>query len=109
MNPKVQDIQSLLSDCISKTVPVESCQERSMKLLLDPEGILPPIQYVGGRIIEMFDRDPKISISEIISLCRQPARFFILYSQIVDKRGMPEFPENIVQKMSTLLRGERGN
>lgn len=105
LNQMMQEVQSLLSDCLSKTVPVESCEERLMKMLLDPEGILPPIQYIGGRIIEMFDKDPKINRSEIITLCKQPAHFFNLYSQIAKKHEMSIFPDYLIQKISTLLRG----
>jgi len=104
LNQMIQDIWSLLSDCLSKIVPVESCKDRLMKILLDPEGMLPPIHFVGGRIIETFDKDPKINRSEIINLCKQPAHFFALYSQVAKKHGMPAFPENLVEKISTLLK-----
>jgi hypothetical protein len=104
LNQMVREIQSLLSDCLSKVVPVESCKDRLMKVLLDPERMLPRIHFVGGRIIEMFDKDPKIRRSEIINLCRQPAHFFTLYSQVAEKHGMPAFPENLVEKISTLLK-----
>jgi len=104
LNQMVKEIQSLLSDCLSKAVPVESCKDRLMKILLDPEGILPPIHFVGGRIIEMFDKDPKINRSEIFNLCKQPAHFFALYSRVAEKRGMPPFPENLVKQISSLVR-----
>lgn len=103
LNQMIQEIQSLLSDCLSKTVSVESCKDRLMKILLDPERMLPPIHFVGGRIIEMFDKDPKISRSEIINLCKQPAHFFTLYSQVAEKQGMPAFSENLAERISTLL------
>jgi len=105
LNQMIQEIQSLLSDCLSETVPVESCKDRLMKILLDPERILPPIHFVGGRIIEMFDKDPKINRSEIINLCKQPAHFFTLYSQVAKKHGMPAFPDDLVKKISTLVKG----
>jgi len=105
LNQMVQEIQSLLSDCLSKTVPVELCKNRLMQMLLDPEDILPPIHFIGGRIVEMFDKDPKINRSEIIDLCKQPAHFFTLYSQVAKRHEMPAFPEDLVQKISTLVRG----
>jgi len=92
LNQMVQEIQSLLSDCLSKTVPVESGKDRLMKILLDPDGLLPPIHFIGGRIIEMFDKDPEINRSEIIDLCKQPAHFFTLYSQVAKRHEMPAFP-----------------
>lgn len=104
LNQMVKVVQSLLSDCLSKTVPVESCKDRLMKILLDPEGILPPIHFISGRIIEMFDKDPNIDRSEIINLCKQPAHFFTLYSHVAKKHGMPAFPEDLVKKISTLVR-----
>lgn len=105
LNQMVREIQSLLSDCLSKAVPVESCKDRLMKILLDPERMLPSIHFVGGRIIEMFDKDPKIDRSEIINLCKQPIHFFTLYSQVAKKHEMPAFPEDLVKKISTLVKG----
>jgi len=72
---------------------------------LDPERMLPSIHFVGGRIIEMFDKDPKIDRSEIINLCKQPIHFFTLYSQVAKKHEMPAFPEDLVKKISTLVKG----
>lgn len=50
LNQMVQEIQSLLSGCFSKTVPVELCKNRLMQMLLDPDGILPPIHFIGGPV-----------------------------------------------------------
>lgn len=104
LNQMVQEIKSLLSDCLSKAIRIESCQEQLTTMLIDPEGILPSIHYVGGRVIEMFDREPKINRSEIISLCKQPDHFFTLYSKIVENHRTPVFEDDLIQKISTLLR-----
>ena len=47
LNQMVQEIQSLLSGCFSKTVPVELCKNQLMQMLLDPDSILPPIHFIG--------------------------------------------------------------
>lgn len=103
LNEMMQEVQSLLFDCLSKTMSVESCEKRLMGLLLDPNGILPPIHFIGGRIIEIFDKHPRIKRSEIVNLCKNPAHFFTLFSQIAEKQRVPTFPNDLVKKISPLL------
>jgi hypothetical protein len=103
LNQMLQEIQSLLSDCLSKALPLELCKKRLMKLLLDSDGILPPIHYIGSRVIEMFAKDPEIEKSEIINLCKNPSNFFSLYSHIAEKHGMPKLQKDITQKILMLV------
>jgi hypothetical protein len=103
LNPMMLEIQSLLSDCISKSVLVEECRERLMNIILDPESILPPVHFIGAHIVEMFDKDPRISKSDIVNLCKEPSQFFTFYSQVYKKHGFPSFSSEVIEKVSALL------
>jgi len=103
LNPMILEIQSLLSDCISKSVLVEECKERLMNIILDPEGILPPVHFIGAHIFEMFDKDPRISESAIVDLCKEPSHFFTFYSQVYKKRGFPPFSSKVIEEVSASL------
>ena len=97
------EIQSLLSDCVSKSVSVEKCRERLLNLIFDQEGILPPVHFIGAQIIEMFDKDPTIKREDIINLCKNPSEFFAFYSRTHDRHGLPGFSKDVVDQVSSLL------
>lgn len=103
LNPMMLEIQSLLSGCTSKSVSVEECKERLMNIILDSEGILPPVHFIGAHIIEMFDEDPRISKSDIVNLCKKPSQFFTFYSQVYKKHGFPPFSSEVIEEVSALL------
>lgn len=105
LNKMLFEIQLLLSDCITKSVSVEKCKARLMNIVLDPEGVLPPVHFIGARIIETFDKDPKISRNDIVNLCKEPFRFFTFYSQVCKRQGFPPFSSEVVRQVSTLLGG----
>ena len=103
LNQMLLEIQSLLSDCISKSVSVEACKERLMNIILDSEGILPPVHFIGANIIEMLDKDPTISRGDIVNLCKEPSRFLTFYSKVYKKYGIPAFSNEVVKQVSALL------
>jgi len=103
LNQMLLKIQSLLSDCVSKSVSVEKCRERLLNLIFDQEGILPPVHFIGARIIEMFDKDPSIEREDIINLCKNPSEFFAVYSRTHDRCGLPGFSKDVIDQVSSLL------
>jgi len=103
LNQLILEIQSLLSDCVSKSLSVEKCRERLMNIIIDQEGILPPVHFIGARIIEMFDQDPTISRKDIINLCKDPSDFFTFYSRTHDRQGLPGFSRDVIEQVSSLL------
>jgi len=103
LNQMLSEAHQLISDCLSKTAPAESCTQRLMKFLLDPEGILPPAHFIGGRLIEMFDKDSRVGRQELVDLCKQPSRFFSLYSSVAEKSKLPPFSESESNQLSLLL------
>jgi len=103
LNQMLLEIQSLLSDCVSKSASVEECRKRLMNVILDPEGILPPVHFIGARIIEMFDKDPTISRNDIVNLCKEPYHFFTFYVKVYRKYGMPGFSNEVIRKVSALM------
>jgi hypothetical protein len=86
---------ALITDCAYGSDTLESCRERLMKLLLDPECVLPPIHFIGARIIRFFNEDKSIEQKEIIELCKDPYRFFTLYERISKNRDLSRFSEDI--------------
>lgn len=103
LNHILLEIESLLSDCTSKHASVEACKERLMNILLDPEGILPPVHYIGARIVEMFETDPTISKENIVNLCKEPFRFFCFYAKVYRKYELPRFSNEVIREVSALL------
>jgi len=103
LNKMLSEAHKLISDCLSKTAPAESCTQRLTKFSLDPEGILPPAHFIGGRLMEMFDKDSRIGRQELIGLCKQPSRFFSLYSLAAEKNELPPVSESESHQLSLLL------
>ena len=97
-------IQSLLSDCVMKTASASACKEQLMSIVLDPEYVLPPVHFIGVRIIQMFEMEPTIKREEIINLCKEPSQFFSLYSKINQKNSLTMFPDIVAEKTCNLLR-----
>lgn len=103
LNQMLLEIGSLLSDCVSKSLSVEKCKERLLNIIFDQEGILPPVHFIGARIIEMFDKDPTIKREDVINLCKNPSEFFTFYSRTHDRHGLPGFSRDVIDQVSSLL------
>ena len=103
LNQMLLEIQSLLSDCVSKSLSVEKFRERLMNIIFDQECILPPVHFIGARIIEMFDKDPTISRKDIVDLCKDHSEFFTFYSRTHDREGLPGFSRDVIEQVSSLL------
>ena len=103
LNLMLLEIQSLLSGCISKDASVEKCRRQLNSIVLDPEGVLPPVHFIGARLMETFNKNPRIVESNIIDLCREPFRFFTFYSKVCQKYGFPQFPDEVIERVSKLL------
>ena len=103
LNQMLLKVELLLSDCVWESASVEECKKRLMNIILDPEGILPPVHFIGARIIERFDKDPAISRDNIINLCKKPSRFLDFYVKVYKKYGMPKFSKAVIKKLSALL------
>ena len=74
-----------------------------MSIILDPECVLPPVHFIGARIIQMLETEPAINREAIINLCKEPGRFFDLYCKINQKHSLPAFPDVVAEKMCDLL------
>lgn len=103
LNKMWGEFHSLLSDCASKSAPLEECRNRFNDIRFDLECIVPQIHFIGATMIGMFDKDLAISTESIVNLCKEPADFFKFYSQICSKYGMPAFAHEVVERISALL------
>jgi len=99
----LKTIISLISNCQSKTIAIEECIDRFNQIIIDPESILPPIHFVGAKLIELFDKNPSVDQVDIINLCKHPANFFKLYSIVISAYELPSVPDTLAQWMIDLL------
>ncbi len=99
----LKEIQKLFTDCFSKSESIEICKKRLEAIIFDPESILPPIHFIGAKIIEMFDKHPAIEKTETINLCKKPTEFFSLYQKIASENNLPKFSGEIGQQFINIL------
>ncbi|MBD3192280.1 MAG: hypothetical protein GF308_16695 [Candidatus Heimdallarchaeota archaeon] len=99
----LKEIQKLFTDCFSKRDAIEICKKRLEKIIFDPECVLPPIHFIGAKMIEKFDKHPAIEKAEIINLCKKPIGFFSLYQKIAPENNLPNFSNEVTQQFTNIL------
>ncbi len=100
------EVWSLVSDCLLGREPLGICEERLRDMVLDREGVLPKVHFIGERIVSLLDLDPGVERAEIIELCRRPRDLIGLYRKIAERNCLPEPSKEAGEALSSLFLGQ---